>query len=71
MKSTFLVFNLNSTLWSAQSFYLILFDSSVCVSHSVVSDSLKPHGLWLPKAPLSMGFLQAGIQEWVATPFSK
>ena len=28
----------------------------MCVSHSVVSDSLQPHGLWPPQAPLSMEF---------------
>ena len=36
----------------------------VCVSLSVVSDSLRPHGLLpiMPQAPLSMGF--SGKQSW-------
>ena len=42
----------------------------LCVlSHSVLSDSLPPHG-----GPLSTGFsriLQAGMLEWVAIPFSR
>ena len=38
----------------------------VCVSHSVVSDSWRPHGLY--QAPLSMGF---SMQEyWSRLPFS-
>ena len=40
------------------------------VSCSVVSDSLRPHGLGLPR-PLCHGILQARILEWVAMPFSK
>ena len=40
----------------------------VCV-HAVVSDSLRPHGLYM--APLSMRILQTRILEWVAMPFSK
>ena len=35
-------------------------------SLSVMFDSLQP-----PQAPLSMGILQARIQEWVAIPFSR
>ena len=42
---------------------------SVCVSHSFVSNSLRPHGAH--QAPLSMGFLQARILAWVALPFSR
>ena len=38
----------------------------VCVSSSVVSNSLQLHG----QAPLSIGILQARILEWVAIPFS-
>ena len=37
----------------------------VCVSHSVVSDSLWPHGLEPTR------ILQAIILEWVAISFSK
>ena len=32
-------------------------------------DSLRPHGLQTPQAPLSMGILQARILEWVAVHF--
>ena len=51
-----------------------------CVlSHSVVSDSFQPHGLWPARllcpwggqAPLSMGILQTRILEWVAMPSSR
>ena len=41
----------------------------VCVSHSVVSNSLWPHGLSLPGSSVH-GILQARILEWVAMPFS-
>ena len=42
-----------------------------CVlSRSVVSDSLRPHGVQA-QAPLSMGILQARILEWVAMPSSR
>ena len=46
----------------------------VCVSCSVVSDSLQPHGLW--PARLLCGLwpsrtLQARILEWIAIPFSR
>ena len=37
-------------------------------SHSVVSDSLQPHGL---QDPLSMGISQARILQWVAILFSR
>ena len=39
----------------------------VCVSHSVVSDSLQPHGLW-PGSSVH-GILQARTLEWVAKMF--
>ena len=42
-----------------------------CVlSRSVVSDSLRPHGVQA-QAPLSMRILQARILEWVAMPSSR
>ena len=47
--------------------------STLCLavlSCSVVSSSLWPHGLAC-QAPLSMGFLQARILEWVTTPSFK
>ena len=40
------------------------------VSHSVMSDSLQPHGLW-PTRLLCLGILQARILECVATRFSR
>ena len=39
---------------------------SESVSHSVVSDSLRPYGLYV----VHHGILQARILEWVAIPFS-
>ena len=39
---------------------------STVLSHSIVSDSLRPHGLVPHQASLSMGILQARILEWVA-----
>ena len=36
-------------------------------NHSVVSDSLRPHGLYIT----AHGILQARILEWVAVPFSR
>ena len=42
------------------------------LSHSVVSDSLRPHGLYsLPGSSESMEILQARILEWVAMPSSR
>ena len=43
----------------------------VCVSHSVMSDSLWPHGLYSPPSSSVHGILQARILEWVAISFSK
>ena len=40
------------------------------LSHSVISDSLRPHGLNLPGSSVH-GTLQARIQEWVAISFSR
>ena len=40
------------------------------VSRSVVSDSLRPHGLSPPGSSVH-GILQARILEWVAIPFSR
>ena len=42
----------------------------VCVSRSVVFDSLRPHALW-PARFSVYGILQAGILEWIAIPFSR
>ena len=38
----------------------------VCVSHSVVSNSLQPHGLCSPTGSSVHTILQARILEWVA-----
>ena len=44
----------------------------VCVNHSVMSNSLWPHGLYVVlQTPLSMGILQARILKWVAISFSR
>ena len=46
-------------------FHSLLIHSAV-LSHSVVSDSLQHHGLYVAyQAHLSMGILQARILEWV------
>ena len=44
--------------------------SSVQFSYSVVSNSLQPHGLYLPDSSV-YGILQARIRGWVAIPFSR
>ena len=47
---------------------------AVCcmLHHSVVSNSLRPHGLYVTyQAPLSMMILQERILEWVAMPSSR
>ena len=44
---------------------------NVCVSHSVMSDSLWPHGLYSLLGSSVHGILQARILEWVAIPFSR
>ena len=43
---------------------------TVCVSHSVLSDSLRLHDCSLPDSSVH-GLLQARILEWVAIPFSR
>ena len=42
-----------------------------CISHSVVSDSLWPHGLYSPPGSPVHGILQARILEWVAISSSR
>jgi len=54
--------DLNPILTISMNYYVL--------SHSVVSDSLQPHGLVACQASLSMGILQARILEWVAMPSS-
>ena len=41
------------------------------VSHSVVSDPLRPHRLYSPQGSSVHVILQARILEWVAIPFSR
>ena len=43
----------------------------LCVSHSIVSNSLWPHGLYSPLGASVHGILQGRILEWVAMPFSR
>ena len=40
------------------------------LSHSVMSDSLWPHGLWLSNSAVRGDFFQARKLEWVAISFS-
>ena len=44
---------------------------SESVSHSVMSDSLWPYGLYSPSGSFVHRILQARILEWVAIPFCK
>ena len=41
-----------------------------CVSRSVVSDFLQPHGLYSPAGSSIHGILPARVLEWIASPFS-
>ena len=44
----------------------------VCVlSRSVMSSSLRPHGLYSPPGSSVHGIFQARILEWVAIPYSR
>ena len=65
-------------LWSLAYFFLSLRLSfltckmeSESVSHSVLSDSLQPHGLYSSPGSSVHGILQARILEWVAIPISR
>ena len=49
-------------------YYVALYFWSV--SHFVMSDSLRPRGLWPPGSSVH-GILQARILEWVAISFSR
>ena len=48
----------------------LLFFCLVCVSHSVLSDSLQPQWLY-PPGSSAHGILQVRILEWVASSFSR
>ena len=50
------------TFWRRQNY--------VCVSRSVMSSCLRPHGLWPPGSSMH-GILQARVLAWVAIPFSR
>ena len=58
--------HLNSTLWASQSFYLILFDSSLCVSLPVLSDSFVTPWTAAHQAPPSVGFSRQ--ESWSGLP---
>ena len=68
MKKKFGVCHLNSTLWPSQSFYLILFDSSLCVSLSVVSNSFATPWTVTPQVSLSVGFSRQGYWSGLPCP---
>ena len=50
---------------------LLTYLESESISHSVVSGSLRPHGLYSPPGSSVHRIPQAGIPEWVDIPFSK
>ena len=68
-------FNNNGSSWHLLSLFCVS-DTilggrvKVSVSSSVVSNSLQPHGLYLPDSSV-YGILQARIRGWVAIPFSR
>ena len=47
----------------------IILNESESVSHSVTSNSLRPHGLDSLPASFIHGILQERILEWIAIPF--
>ena len=61
---------LSSFKWASACLYRLGRGESECVNHSVVSDSLQPHGLQ-PTRLLCPWNSQAQILEWVASPFSR
>ena len=52
-------------------YFLDMLFESESVSHSVMSDSLWPHGLYSLPGCFVHGVLQARILEWVAISFSR
>ena len=65
---------LYALFWTSVPLCYVIVMSLCCavLSWSVMSDSLRPHGLTVAhQAPLSMRILQARILEWVAYPFSR
>ena len=59
-----------SSLQNSRKINLYISALSVCVSHSVVSDSCDPMDC-SPPGSSALGILQARILEWVATSFSR
>lgn len=54
-------------IWNGGIFYIIIAIVFVLIFlFSCVSDSLRHHGLWPARVPLSPGILQVGMPEWVA-----
>ena len=51
-------------------YFLNMLFESESVSHSVMSDSLRPHGLYSLPGCFVHGIIQARILEWVAISFS-
>ena len=45
--------------------------NALCISHSVMSDSLQPHRLYIPPGSTVHGLLQATVLECVAIPLSR
>ena len=70
LKSFVFSFLYCSTLSPVCIFYLPLI-KNVCVSRSVVSNSLQPRGLYSPPGSSIHGVLQAMILELVAIPISR
>ena len=50
---------------------LLLLISACLLSHSVMSDSLWPHGLYSPPSSTVHGIFQAKILQWVAISYSR
>ena len=51
--------------------YWITWPKLIKISHSVLSNSLRPHGLYSPAGYSVHGILQARILEWVVISFSR
>ena len=58
-------------IFASASLSFLLYKLTLCVSRSVVSDSLWPHGLYSLPSSSVFGIFQARILEWVAISFSR
>ena len=58
-------------LWVLSTHEIVIIIMCVCVSCSVVSDSLRPQGLYILSGSFVHGILQARTLEWLAVPFSR